>query len=103
MAGHEATLFASSGCSRNGRPSSASSGSEEGRGTDRRGGEGCRKAKEARRKDEEQCSNLLEMVLEHAVNEDVPDLLDKLLPVVPEGDFWRVSNCLQISRLEAVS
>jgi hypothetical protein len=53
------------------------------------------KAKEARDKEEGECSNLLEMVLRYAVDEDVPDLLDKVLPVViARGGLWEISDAL---------
>ena len=42
-----------------------------------------------------ECYRLLQTVLAHAVDESVPDLLDKVLPVAPENDIREISTCLQ--------
>lgn len=53
------------------------------------------KVREAREQYEQDCSILLQLVLDYAVDENVPDLLDRVLPVVSEQDASRLSACLR--------
>ena len=52
-------------------------------------------AEEAARIGEEECSELFEALLDRAVDEDVPDLLDKVLPAIPDTDFRIMENNLE--------
>ena len=53
------------------------------------------KARKAKEQYEQDCSILLELVLDYAVDENVPDLLDKVLPVVSKQDASRLSDYLR--------
>lgn len=53
------------------------------------------KAEEARREEEWKCARLFQVVCDYAVDEDVPDLLDKLLPVTPTDELRELGDCLE--------